>query len=101
MPILAAALFAGLTAMAVVPGAEGPVPRRAAPAPAAPPSPKPAPRRLAVGPGPCDQVQDDPAPPMLLQASFYGEIAEYSWHLLDELVEVVRAWAEPEPGLAL
>ena len=38
---------------------------------------------------------------MLLQASFYGEIAEYSWHLLDELVEVVRAWAEPEPGLAL
>jgi hypothetical protein len=38
---------------------------------------------------------------MLLQASFYGEIAEYGWHLLDELVEVVRAWAEPEPGLAL
>ena len=91
MSSLAAALLVGLTAMAVVPGAEGPVPPTAAPLPAraaatteAPVCRAAAPRRVS------DTVEHEavPAPPS--DDDLYGELAEYGLHLLERLFEALR-----------
>ena len=103
MPILAVALFAGMTAMAVVPGAEGPVPpRRAAPASAVPSVPRDAAARwVVVEAAPCGQIDDGAPQATLSPADLYQDLAEYGRSLLARFFEALRAWSEQETGLAL
>ena len=91
MPSLAAALLVGLTAMAVVPGAEGPLPPAAAPLPARAAAttegtacPATAQRRVT------DTVEHEAVPAVSLDDGLYGELLEYGLHLLARLFEALR-----------
>ena len=91
MPSLAAALLVGLTAMAVVPGAEGPVPPTAAPLPATAAATTEAPVCRAAAQRPvCPTVEHEAVPVPSSDDGLYGELADYGLHLLARLFEALR-----------
>ena len=100
MRSLAAALLVGLTAMAavapfataaVVPGAEGPAPRRAALSTATTVATHAAAPRVTADGTPCDKVHDDSPPARLSPDGLYGYLAEYGRYLVERFVELLRA----------
>ena len=91
MPSLAAALLVGLTAIAVVPGAEGPVPPAAAPMSVmAARTSEPSVRRAAAQRPVCRTVEHEAVPAPSSDDGLYGELADYGLHLLARLFEVLR-----------
>ena len=101
MSSLAAALLVGLTAMAatvptataaVVPGAEGPAPRRAAPTSATTfDTSAAAAHRLTAEGATCDKVRVDRPSVSLSYDALYADMAEYGRHLVERFFEILRA----------